>query len=140
MNQVLIKWSDSYSVGIAEIDNQHIHLIELINQFYNAFLEGRAATFIDTVYNEMINYTDYHFTTEENYLKKHNYPEIKEHTALHQSFIEKINVMLEEYKSGSLTISYDLMNFLRDWLLNHIKGTDMLYAQYFKEQNIIELG
>jgi hemerythrin len=139
MEQVLIKWSDSYSVGFDEIDNQHIHLVDLINQFYNAFREGKANEFLDTVYKEILLYTDYHFASEEKYMKQYNYPDLEAHKVLHTGFIDKINDMLSEYKSGKLTISYELMNFLRDWLLNHINGTDMDYAKYFREQNIMKL-
>ncbi len=139
MEQVLIKRSDSYSVGFDEIDNQHIHLVDLINQFYNAFCEGKANEFLDTVYKEIILYTDYHFASEEKYMKQYNYPDLEAHKVLHTGFIDKINDMLSEYKSGKLTISYELMNFLRDWLLNHINGTDMDYAKYFREQNIMKL-
>jgi len=139
MNKILIKWSDSYSVGYPEIDNQHIKLVNLINKLYDAFSEGKVSSVIEPILNEMIEYTDYHFKNEEKLFEKYQYPEKEEHKKIHGEFIKKAYSFLASHKNGDVLFTYDLMNFLRDWLVSHIQDSDREYTNYFKGKNIIEL-
>ncbi|MFA6400257.1 MAG: bacteriohemerythrin [Salinivirgaceae bacterium] len=137
--KVLINWSDNYSVGYAEIDEQHKKLVEMINTLYFSFTQGDADKIIEPILNEMIQYTDYHFKIEEEYFEKYNYPGKQEHKIEHQHFVEKISTFHNDYKSGSITVSYEIMDFLKDWLISHIKTSDKKYSNYFKNQNMSKL-
>ncbi|MFN3309093.1 MAG: bacteriohemerythrin, partial [Anaerolineales bacterium] len=61
----LITWSDEFSVNIKEIDNQHRQLIEMVNQLQRAMKEGKGAAALNDILQRLIDYTDYHFSTEE---------------------------------------------------------------------------
>jgi hemerythrin-like metal-binding protein len=73
-----ITWSDEYSVNIKEIDRQHQFLINIINQMHELVMtdavDGVNKTAIRRVFAELADYTDYHFRTEEELFKTHNYP------------------------------------------------------------------
>jgi len=84
----------------------------------------------------MIQYTDYHFTTEHKFFEKYNYPETEEHKKIHKSFVDKAIELKEGVDSEKVTVSYDIMNFLRQWLLEHILKEDKKFAKYFKQNNI----
>ena len=77
MGKKLIEWSEHYSVGYDLFDKQHQQLIEMINNLYSSFLSGEAQEKASKIVDEMINYTDYHFKSEEKYFDKYNYPEIE---------------------------------------------------------------
>lgn len=132
----LIEWDDEYSVDIQLIDDQHKILLDLINQFYLAFKEGRAKKQIKTILKGLADYTDYHFGVEENYFKKYNYDKTEEHLALHKIFVKKISEYADDFNSGKVTLSYEIMNFLKDWLLNHILIEDKKYISLFKEKGV----
>lgn len=85
----------------------------------------------------MVNYTDYHFKTEEKFFDKHHYPETEKHKEIHQSFVDKTVELKEGLESGQMTVSYDIMNFLRQWLIDHILKEDKKFDAYFKEKQII---
>ncbi len=136
MDKILINWDESYSVGSNIIDEQHKKLIELINKFFNLFSDGKANEAVPEILGELVNYTKYHFKTEEDLFKKFNYPLTDEHIEKHAKLIKKVNQWNEELKTNSANIHYDLIIFLKDWVIEHIKGDDKDYGQYFKENDI----
>ena len=139
MSKKLIHWSDSYSVGYSEIDDQHKKLVEMINQLYEAFLQGKADSITGDIIQKMMDYTILHFTEEEKFFEKHNYPGRASHIAEHRSFVERIEVFRDDFRNESMTISYEIMHFLRDWLISHIQDSDKEYSKYFKSKAIKRL-
>ena len=136
MGKRLIEWSEHYSVGFDLFDKQHQQLIEMINNLYSAFLSGEAREKASEIVNEMIEYTNYHFKSEEKYFDKYRFPETEKHKEIHQSFVDKATELKNGLKSGSVSVSYEIMNFLRQWLIEHIMGEDQKYKTFFKENKI----
>ena len=132
----LINWDERYSVGFELIDEQHKQLVGMINELYSSFIEGKAQETASSILEKMIQYTDYHFTTEHKFFEKYNYPETEEHKKIHKSFVDKAIELKEGVDSEKVTVSYDIMNFLRQWLLEHILKEDKKFAKYFKQNNI----
>lgn len=137
MGKKFITWNEFYELGIETIDEQHKKLVDIINNLYDAFMEGKAQDIIDTTLAEMEAYADYHFKTEEQLFTGHGYPETEAHIALHTKFFEQTNIYKGEYGAGKENIHYKLLDYLKDWLLNHIQGADVKYKDYFKQQNIM---
>ncbi len=139
MKKKLINWTDEYSVDFELIDSQHKKLAGMINDLFASFTEGKANEVVDKILNEMIDYTDYHFKAEEKYFEKYNYSQTQTHIDEHQKFVKQVTDFYSDFKKGSVTISYDIMNFLRDWFLKHILGSDKKYANEFQDKGIKEL-
>jgi len=139
MSKILINWTDAYSIGYSEIDDQHKKLVEMINVLYDAFSQGAVDNVIEDILDGMIKYTDYHFKTEEKYFEKHSYSDAPAHIKQHEEFVLRVTDFFQEYKKGSETLTYDIMQFLRDWLLNHIKDSDKKYCAEFRKKSIVEL-
>ncbi len=134
----LINWSDAYSIGHDEVDKQHQVLVELINKLYDSFLSAKAYDMVSEILDEMIDYTQYHFGYEHEIFEKYSYPEYEEHKTVHESFVMKTIEFKQKIAAGEKTVTYDIMIFLRDWLIEHIQGEDTKYVDYFKEQEIEE--
>ena len=135
----LITWTDNFSVGYTEIDEQHKMLVGMINELYDAFTKGEAEEAAESIISEMIKYTDYHFKTEEKYFDKYDYSETEEHIKEHQNFVKQVTDFYNEFQKGSATVTYDIMSFLRNWLLEHIHDSDKKYSVEFKNKNFTEL-
>ncbi len=134
-----IQWENIYSVGIKEIDEQHKKLISLINQLLYIIKDEKIASHHDelkTILSDLINYTNYHFETEEKYFAKFNYEDTEEHIEKHHEFRAKIMNISQEYKNNELETSYDLIEFLEDWFIDHINGTDKRYVKLFQDNGI----
>lgn len=132
MPKELITWTDKYSIDKGLIDKQHKVLVDLINELYFAFLEGKANDNLSKIIAELIKYTKTHFQDEENIFAKSGYPEVKAHKQKHEGFVRKVEKFKNDLDSGKLSVSYEIMNFLRDWLLNHILVSDREFLPYLK--------
>jgi hemerythrin len=49
-------------------------------------------------------------------------------------FVEKARELHAPLLAGKFTVSLDLLRFLKNWLSEHILGTDQKYAPYLNEQ------
>ncbi len=123
----LIKWSDKYSVNNFLLDSQHKKLIAIINELHTAMKVARGNEIMQTIFDELIWYTKEHFRTEEQIMLKFNYPAYNEHKAEHEKLTEQVLKLQKDYKEGKSLITMDTMNFLKNWLINHIEGTDKKY-------------
>jgi len=132
----LISWKDSLNVGIVEIDEQHKKLVGLINKLFEAMANGKSSEIMQSVLSELSNYVLTHFATEEKLMKQLGYEDYEYHKQEHNYFIEKLNEFKIKFSSGKASISLELLNFLKDWLLKHIIGTDRKYIPLFKENGI----
>lgn len=133
---VLIEWSSKYHIGINEIDSQHKILVDIINKLYASFGSNSTKKEIKKNLNELLDYTVYHFGNEEKYFAKFGYKDSPAHLAQHQKFIERIKKFADEFEDGDSTVSLDIINFLKDWLINHILKIDSRYVPLFKERGI----
>lgn len=132
----VFKWNDSYSVNVTEMDDQHKKLVDLINQLHDAMLGRRAKEIQKGILDQLITYTKTHFTREEQLMQQHNYTGLPEQKIQHEKFVEKLRSWVRDYKDGRLTLSLDMMNFLKDWLLNHIQKVDKKYSDFFAQKGL----
>lgn len=123
-------WNDSYTVNNPLIDDHHKKLIELIDELFTAMKERRANEVISKVLKELLDYTIYHFDAEQGLFEKSEYPKIDAHKKIHKDFIAKVEGWKNDFDSGKIFISIDMLDFLSSWLINHIKNIDKEMATY----------
>ena len=122
-----------YYTGINFIDEEHKKLFEIANQAYelltNEFIPDKYDYILEVI-NELKNYARYHFDHEEAYMESTKYRKLLSHKIEHDSFIEKINEYDEEIiDEKQKEILLDLLDFLTDWLVDHILKQDKLIAE-----------
>jgi len=127
----LIEWSDKYSVGIHSIDEQHKIWIGLINKLHEAMRQGDSHNVLKSVLAEVVSYTKTHLSHEEKLFAQYNYPESAAHIAIHKKFTDQILEYQKEQSDNKTMLSLEVMNVLRNWLIDHITNTDKKYSQFF---------
>ncbi len=132
----LFEWSEDYSVDVEKFDEQHKNMVEILNDLHGAMKEGKSKEKLEDILQRLEDYTSYHFGDEEKYMSKYDYPEMDEHEEQHENFVEKVKEFREKHHQGKMTVSMEMMDFLKDWLKNHIKGTDMKYSEFFQDKDI----
>ncbi|MBU0481615.1 MAG: bacteriohemerythrin [Proteobacteria bacterium] len=132
----LFDWKNEYSVSVAEIDEQHKKLIALINKLHEAMTSGRGKEVVNAVLKELADYTVFHFSKEENLMRTNDYPGYPEHLEKHQKMTAKVLALQADCKRGKVSVSMDVMDFLKSWLDKHILGTDKQYAPYLKAKGV----
>jgi hemerythrin len=133
----LFRWNDTYSVGVTEIDDQHRNLVDMINRLHDGLGEGKGSEVIGPILNDMAEYAQYHFDTEEGYFKEFRFRETDIHTAEHMKFKRKVDDFCEKYKTDPMILSVEVMYFLSNWLKNHIQGSDKNYTKCFNDNGLV---
>ncbi|HIP53212.1 MAG TPA: bacteriohemerythrin [Chromatiales bacterium] len=133
-NRHFVVWKDDYSVGIESIDNDHKKLLNLINKLQTAIHYHTGELFERQALDELVNYTKYHFSREEELMQKYGYPELEEHRAEHAKMIAKVGGFVEQYEQKQHGALEDVAEFLKNWLVNHINGTDKRYSAFLIEK------
>ncbi len=125
-----IVWDDSYSVNIKEIDEQHKHWIGIINELHDRLIGGEGLTEIGRKsLQAMEEYGVFHFSFEEEYMKKIGYPDLPHHTREHKKFLEQIRSVRRDEAEGHIVLNSEIMKILMNWLIQHIKGSDKKYSE-----------
>lgn len=132
----LITWSDQLTVGIEEIDQQHQKLVQLINGLHNHMLAGDASDIMNKVLDRVVEYTGFHFKTEEQLMLEYNYPDSQAHQHEHNELVDTAVGLQQKLKSGHAHITMETMHFLQDWLQHHILGSDKQFAKYLRSKGV----
>jgi hemerythrin len=128
----IFEWDQLLDTGLEETDQQHQHLLNLINSFGESLANNRInETDVSNLYGELVDYTRYHFEDEERLMiQSHIDPRhFEEHTRMHQSFIAEVGRLYQDYQSSQHQIGSSLFDFLLNWVAYHIMGTDMAMAR-----------
>ena len=135
MSQLI--WRQDFSIGIPEMDEQHKKWIEIINELHESLTSVLNTDVLSKTFQDVIDYTVYHFTEEEKLMQKIDYPDFLNHKALHLNFTGKINKLKDEFLLGEVVLQTEIMTILKDWLTEHIKNMDIEYACF--QDKITEL-
>ena len=132
--KLLCTWSDAYSIGIPEIDEQHMELVRIMNSLWDALIQraGREETI--ALIEALEKYCVAHFGAEETMMRITNYPELERHKRTHAQFVGEIKAKKAEVVAGG-DLPLDLLHYLRDWLVDHILAADRHYADFYREQS-----
>ncbi|MCX7680208.1 MAG: bacteriohemerythrin [Spirochaetes bacterium] len=131
-----IEWNDSLSVGVEVFDKEHKQLVSLVNKLNSALAAGSAKKTMEDILQSLVRYTQIHFKHEEEYMLLYDYPEYTHHKKEHEDLTAQVLDFHERYRSGKVSFSLELMKFLKDWLTNHILGSDMKYKNFFSAKGV----
>lgn len=121
-----LKWNTAYSVDNEELDGQHQKLFALVNDLHDAMQAGRVGDLAGTI-DALVAYTDYHFKTEEGFLRACQYPDYDLHKEMHDSLTRRARSMQEAYASGNMPTAVEVLLLLANWLNRHILDEDRKY-------------
>lgn len=121
---MLIKWDSSIQVGVKQMDDDHRKLIDIANSLNEAMKSGRGREVEGDILNRLLTYAKTHFETEETLMKRNAFKEYEQHKKEHNSLMVDVQIALKDYHEGRGPLPINIMQFLKDWLINHIKETD----------------
>lgn len=129
-----IEWSDGYALGINEIDLQHKKLLAVANDLYDIATGERDqyALNMAKVLKSLTDYTVYHFSNEEQFMRRYGYPTADFHKVQHDNFVNEITSQIKLLAADNPEQGIKLYDFLTVWILNHIAKSDKTWASYVK--------
>jgi hemerythrin-like metal-binding protein len=123
-------WDESMSVGNPELDVDHKRLIGIINRLWVAEDNGNRQV-IEFVLDDLVHYTEVHFKREEDMMDRGDYPDFQRHRRIHQAICQRLEEIRWEYFQGIREeLRGEILEFLKDWLNEHILVEDMRYRPY----------
>ena len=132
----IIRWDKTFSVNVLRFDEDHKNIILIINRLNAAMQKNDEREKISDTLNEMTLYATSHFKTEEDYMIRFGYPEYELHKEEHRAFTRTTVDFCKSVMNGNYSIAYDLLEYLKQWLGNHIQGTDKKYTECFNKNGI----
>jgi hemerythrin len=124
-------WDDRFLTGVPAVDDDHRHIVELINALHDAVGGGKRAVGIE-VLADLVKYFPKHFDREEQLMQAADYPSTHEHMAEHQRFAATIIRAHNDYLDGRVVDAGELLAFMKVWMVDHVLGTDLAYVPYMK--------
>lgn len=122
------QWNEGFLTGIVDVDDQHHHLVDVINKFGDLISQGKGVSgdAVDMVFKELTDYTHLHFTEEEAFMEASGLDprHLAPHKEAHRQFISDVVKLHESVSIESQESCEKMMKFLTHWLAYHILGTD----------------
>ncbi|MBS1191393.1 MAG: hemerythrin-like metal-binding protein [Rhodocyclaceae bacterium] len=134
----LFNWSDSYNVGIGEVDEQHQVLVALLNQLHEAIREHRGKAASREILDRLADYTGTHFQLEESLMRRTRYPGFEIHRQQHEDLIQQVQDLQYKLDQENAAITFELLHFLKNWLTQHINDSDKRFGAFFQTASLDE--
>jgi len=129
----IFEWDESIALGISTIDEQHKALFGWINNLNEAVKRGDGAEAVGEVIWKLITYVTEHFSAEERLMLSCNYPGLAAHRKEHDEFVSRLQEIQRNFNDGH-EMGKNILDFLVDWLVCHIKGTDQGYSRFIRQR------
>ena len=126
----LIRWDDKYLVGEKQIDDEHRYLFELINEFYDGYMEDRDRARVLALFNRLVEYAQRHFTNEEALMQRSGYPDFDAHRGRHEKLFEQVFALNARLQDRAVNPTHDTVQFLKTWLSDHIMLQDLVLGAH----------
>jgi hemerythrin len=133
----LMTWTEKLSVGVGVLDEDHKRLVGLVNELYDAMQGGHGRDALGRILNSLIQYTKMHFAREENFFNQTAYPAAAAHHKEHEALTRQVLDVQQKYAAGvTATLSLEVLQFLKNWLIQHIQGSDQKYRPHLNAKGI----
>lgn len=133
-----IIWTDAFAIGNPEIDRQHQQWVEIYNRAHDRMMTGGTAELSCIGFDalvEIINYVEYHFCFEENFMREIRYPGIVTHQRLHKNFTHDMYQYRADFQEGRTVLNTEIIKTIENWFMDHILVEDKKIRPYLKAPN-----
>lgn len=119
MNKIV--WTDDFTVGVKEIDNQHKKITEVFNGLIDQPNLCSGSEAIGVSLDLLTSLFSSHFVLEEHLMKKNALEQFDAHKAEHEESKMKIAEFCAAVRENQEDKANDLLGFLCDWWESHMR-------------------
>ncbi|MEO5347425.1 MAG: hemerythrin domain-containing protein [Magnetococcus sp. YQC-9] len=124
--------------GIEQFDQEHMELMNRIigvNILTEKLISRRPSdedwTEIDRAIEFLFRYCRYHFSSEEAWMKKIDFPGLANHAFKHQQILNRLKELsVQLIQERKVQFIVDMNLFVTEWFLTHTNRTDLQYAEF----------
>jgi len=132
----LIKWSEEFGINIEEVDEQHKVLVGLLNELHRAIREHHGKATLREILGHLAEYTRTHFLLEESLMRLTRYRGLEIHKQQHQDLMLQVEALQHKLDTEDAAISFELLHFLGNWLIQHINDSDRRFGAHFNKAGL----
>jgi hemerythrin len=132
----LLTWNHACTVGVRAMDDQHGILMDTMNEIRLASIRGAGREQIHLLMNQLIEFTEMHFASEEKLMEQNGFPSLAEHRAGHLRLLSHLHESAHWVQHGETVPMRTLLSFLRDAFFEHMEGLDQQYGPWLNERGI----
>lgn len=128
-------WGENFITGFSDVDEQHKHLVDIINSFGNLITnDNLRMENIHSIYGKLAEYANYHFTEEEKLMSdnKIDNRHFVHHVNVHKIFIDDVTSIYSSISKDNIDHANIFIKFLIHWLAYHILGDDQDMANQLR--------
>jgi len=120
--------------GEASIDAEHDLQMQLLDSLTQSIESGADFAPIKHILEQFIEFSDMHFLSEQLVMRLHGYPAYEPHLQEHTRLMKKVREIRETVFHGERAPSLQLIQELRDWLIDHIASEDVAFGEFMRSR------
>lgn len=125
----MFQWGPHLELGVELADEEHKKLVQLINILIEQLQsENSTKNSIKVALLDVYHMAEEHFSHEEDLQEKIGHEGLSAHKIVHRRLLQKALEYAEDLERNQLDAN-DLIKYLKQWLLGHIKGADARYVE-----------
>ncbi len=132
----IVTWSEEYSINVKEIDIQHQKILELVNTLHSSVEASLDKKELEKLLIKLVEFTRIHFSTEEQFMKEYDYPDLDKHHKEHRILLQHLDDLVASVSSGkypTFNSDYDVSS---DWAVMHILECDKYLGAFLNSRNV----
>ncbi len=123
-----VVWRSEYNIGNLKTDKEHQALFLLARKALSINHKNNkddTKTILKNIITELFSYVKIHFSNEEEFMEKINYPELESHKKLHANMLTTLTKLLSELVNLDISkIEIILFEFIEEYFVKHIITED----------------
>jgi len=129
-------WIDldkAHLFGIAEIDQEHLALANVLNELNAAVRGNQPAEVTSRLFDTFSEQIRSHFKNEDRLMDQYDFFDNGGHKNEHQRLIDELDYFKKKLNHGGEMV---VLQSLKDWLLNHISNMDRELAEFIAQRGL----
>jgi len=131
-----IEWNDRFALKIKKLDDQHKKMFHLLRRLGETMDNEEGEERRRAVYDDLIDFTETHFESEEEMMEQFRYSDYQLHTDEHNFLLDVAKNLKEKLDLKGQPMRKGDMTLLLDWLELHILGADKKLGEFLTGRGV----
>ena len=127
----LFDFDKEFKLGIEAVDNEHVRLVDMLNQVHALLSEGKREEARQFFTQTLSGYVNEHFANEEKFMDGIAFPSLDEHRKIHENFKKTFQDLVPQIQSADEAAFRKALTDAFTWIITHIGKTDRKYATFY---------
>ena len=121
----LLRWREEFSIGIADVDQEHRELVELISILQKDLRVGTDTAIIVRALENIYTQIASHFALEEKIMRDMRYPAMAVHQEDHETLLDDLRDIIDQVRDDGVLDETGLTDDLDRWFSDHFRTHDV---------------